>query len=153
VPLDEAGAAQMLSAVQMAAGQPGTGHASRLGMVWHAREEFESLSVTAQAEEGGTSVTVRLDRRDTLAPMVALGVLGCIGSATAAYALATQVAPELGVAAAVSGMGGLLAIGRAYWASSTRRVRQRISAIMDAVGQVPAAVTPGTGRDEEDQTG
>ena len=138
VELDEAKAARMLAAVQMTAGEPGTGQSSALGMVWHARQEMEALSVTAQPEQGGTSVTVRVNRLDTMAPMLVMGLMGLIGTATAGYALGSQVAAELGAAAAVAGVGGILGVGRAYWAASTRRVRQRISGIMDAISQAAA---------------
>lgn len=138
VRLDEARAAQLLAAVQMSAGQPGAGHSSSLGMVWHAREEWEALSVTAQPEEGGTSIAVRLDRRDTMASIQVTTVIGFVGATTAGLVLGNQVAPELGAAAAVAGMGGILALARTYWVSSTTRVRERISGMMDAIGQVIA---------------
>ncbi len=133
--LDEAGAARLLSAVQLSAGQPGTGHSSAIGMVWHASDEGEPFSVTAQPEEGGTSVVVRLDRRDTMASIQAVAGIGLVGAATAGFVVASQVGLELGAAAAVSGVGGILALGRLYWASSTRRARERIAGMMDAVGR------------------
>jgi hypothetical protein len=135
VVLDEAGAARLLSAVQLSAGQPGTGHASAIGMVWHASDEAEPFSVTAQPEEGGTSVAVRLDRRDTMASIQAVAGIGLVGAATAGFVVASQVGLELGAAAAVSGFGGILALGRLYWASSTRRARARISAMVEAIGR------------------
>jgi hypothetical protein len=44
-------------------------------------------------------------------------------------------APALGIGAGIVGIGGAIAAARAYWASSTRKVRERISAVMDAVGE------------------
>ena len=44
-------------------------------------------------------------------------------------------APALGVGGLVAGIGGVLAAARGYWASSTRMVRERISVVMDAIGQ------------------
>lgn len=142
VRLDEAKAAQLLAAVQMSAGQPGSGHSSAIGMVWHARDEGEPLSVTAQPEDGGTSIAVRLDRRDTMASIQVVTVIAFVGATTAGLVLGSQVAPELGAGAAVSGMGGILALARGYWASSTARTRERISGMMDAIGQAVSG-TPG----------
>ncbi|HEU4828366.1 MAG TPA: hypothetical protein VFT04_04150 [Gemmatimonadales bacterium] len=135
VALDEAGAARLLSAVQLSAGQPGTGHSSAIGMVWHAQDEGEPFSVTAQPEECGTSVAVRLDRRDTMASIQAVAAVGLVGATTAGFVVASQVGLELGAAAGVCGMGGILALGRLYWTSSTRRARERISGMVDAVGR------------------
>lgn len=133
--LDEAGAARLLAAVELSAGQPGSGNASAMGMVWHARDEGEPFSVTAQPAEGGTSVAVRLDRRDTMASIQVMAVIGFVGATTAGFVVASQAAPELGAAAALSGMGGIVAIARAYWVSSTKRARERISGMMEAIGQ------------------
>jgi hypothetical protein len=147
--LDEAGAARLLSAVQLNAGQPGTGHASAIGMVWHASDEGEPFSVTAQPEEGGTSVTVRLDRRDTMASIQALAAVGLVGATTAGFVVASQAGLELGAAAAVSAMGGILALGRIYWTSSTRRASARISGMVEAIGRAitqperPPSAAPG----------
>ena len=135
VTLDEAGAARLLAAVELGAGQPGSGTASGMGMVWHARDEGEPFSVTARPAEGGTSVAVRLDRRDTMASVQVMALIGFVGATTAGFVVASQAAPELGVAAAISGMGGIVAIARAYWVSSTRRARERVSGMMEAVGR------------------
>lgn len=40
VTLDEAQAAQLLASVQILAEQPGSGHSSSVGMVWHAQNEM-----------------------------------------------------------------------------------------------------------------
>ena len=133
--LDELKAARLLAAVQLCAGEPGTGHSSAIGMVWHASNEGEPFSVTAQPEDGGTSVAVRLDRRDTMASIQVTAVIGFVGAATAGLVIGSQAAPELGAAAAVSSMAGIVAIARAYWVSSTRRARERISGLIDAIGQ------------------
>jgi len=135
VALDEADAARLLSAVQLIAGQPGTGHSSAIGMVWHASDKAEPLSVTAQPEGEGTSVAVRLDRRDTMASIQAVAAVGLVGATTAGFVVASQAGLELGAAAALTGMGGVLALARLYWTSSTKRARERISGMMDAVGR------------------
>lgn len=107
-------------------------------MVWHARDEAEPLSVTAQPEKGGTSIAVRLDRRDTMSSIQVVTAIGFVGATMAGFIAGSQLGPELGAAAAVSGMSGILALGRIYWASSTRRARERIAGMMDAIGQVIA---------------
>lgn len=48
-------------------------------------------------------------------------------------ALGDQIAPVVGVAAGVGGVGGILALGRAYWKSSTRQIRKQINDLMDAI--------------------
>lgn len=135
VTLDEAAAARLLAAVRMSAGQAGTGHSSDIGMVWHGKDEMETFSVTAQPEEGGTSVAIHLDRRATMGVMVGSSLMGFLGATMAGMTLGSQVDPALGAALAVSGMGGIVAVARVYWATSTRRVRERISGMMDAVSR------------------
>jgi hypothetical protein len=41
----------------------------------------------------------------------------------------------IGLGASIVGVGSALAVARGYWASSTRKVRERISVVMDAIGQ------------------
>jgi hypothetical protein len=138
VRLDEADAAKLLAAVQISAGQAGTGHSSALGMAWHASDELEPLSVTARTDESGTSIAVRLDRRGTLAIIHAVSVIGTLCAASAGVAIASQVDSALGPAAALIGLGGMLTVARTWWASSTRRARERIDGVMEAMGQVVA---------------
>ena len=95
---------------------------------------MEALSVTARAEEQGTSVSVVLDRRRTLVPVVMFSGMGIFLAFLAGIGL-SELAPALGVGATIAGMGGALAIARGYWASSTRKVRERISVVLDAIGQ------------------
>jgi hypothetical protein len=166
--LDGAGAERLLSAVQLSLGQPGTGHSSAIGMVWHASDNAEPLSITAQPAEGGTSVALRLDRRDTMASVQAVAAVGFVGATTAGFVVASQAGLELGAAAAVTGMVGILALARVYWTSSTRRARERIGSLTDAIAQAaaesgkpPSAArrvgersgTPATVTDAPDETG
>jgi hypothetical protein len=132
VELDESRSAQLLSAVRISAGHPGDGHSSSGGMTWHKGGEFEAFSVTARTEEDGTSVSVVLDRRGTLglvAPLSAVGVFIALVAGMGLY----DVAPALGAGAGIAGIGGVLAVARGYWASSTRKVRERIDVVMDAL--------------------
>lgn len=80
-------------------------------------------------------MSVALDRRGTLA-VVALtsGLAMFFAVLFSVFALYAE-APSQGVAGFIAGIGGVLAVARGYWASSTRRVRERISVVMDAIGQ------------------
>jgi hypothetical protein len=146
VRLDEERAAQLLSAVRISAGLPGSrdvGHFSSMGMSWHDGAELESLGITARPEKDGTTVSVTLDRRGTFGVVVvASGVVMFLSVLFSAAALYPE-APALGVAGLVASVGGTLAIARSYWASSTRKVRERISGVMDVIGQ--ALSQPETG--------
>ena len=142
VSLGEAGAARLLAAVRVSAGQPGTGHSSDIGMVWHGKDDMETFSVTAKPEAGGTAVAVQVDRRATMGVVVGSALMGFLGAGLAGMTLGSQIDPALGAAAAVSGIGGILVAARVYWASSTKRVRERIGGMMDAVGR--AAIQSGS---------
>jgi len=138
VKLDEARAAQLLAAVQISAGQPGNGHSSAIGMVWHARDDMEGFSVTAQPEEGGTSIAVTVDRRGMLALVSAVSFIALVSVGPVSIGISQVLAPEFGAAAGVSGLVGVLALGRWYWASSTRKVRDRVTSLMDAISRAIA---------------
>ena len=87
-------------------------------------------------------MSVVLDRRGTLATIsVASGVAMFFAVLFAGSTLYSE-APALGYAGLIAGVGGTLAAARGYWASSTRKVRERISGVMDAIGQ--AVAEPGT---------
>ena len=136
--LDENSAARLLSVVRITSGLPGSrdvGHSSSMGMTWHDGGELESLGVTARPEEDGATVSVALDRRGTLAVVgLVSGITMILTVLFAVFALYPE-APALGVGGFIVGVGGILAAARGYWASSTRKVRERISAVMDAIGQ------------------
>jgi hypothetical protein len=58
----------------------------------------------------------------------------------------------LGIRASIAGIGGALAVARGYWASSTRKVRERISVVMNAISQTlapPETRPPGSGRSDQ----
>ena len=138
VKLDEATAARLLSAVRIHAGQAGSrdvGHSSSMGMTWHDGGEMEALKVTARPDGEGTAVSVVLDRRGTLATVAGVSGLAMFFTVLFAGSALYPEAPALGYAGFVAGVGGALAAARGYWASSTRKVRERISGVMDAIGQ------------------
>lgn len=146
VGLDETSAARLLSAVRISgavAGGRDAGHSSALGMTWHDGGEFEALGVSARAAEDGTTVTVGLDRRGTLGVVaMASGITMMLSLLFAVFALYPE-APALGVGGAIASVGGTLAIARSYWASSTRRARERINVAMEAIGETLTRQTPG----------
>ena len=138
IKLDENRAALLLSAVRITAGLAGmrdVGHSSPMGMSWHDGGGLESLGITARPEGDGTAVSIALDRRGTLGVVAMIsGMAMFFAVLFGAYALYPE-APALGVGGCIAGIGGILAVARGYWASSTRKVRERISVVMDAIGQ------------------
>jgi hypothetical protein len=137
ITLDETRAARLLSAVRISAGQAGSqdvGHSSSMGVTWHDGGPTEALSVTARPEEEGTSVSVVLDRSGTLAVVAVFSGIGMLLAVLPGMALYREVG-SLAMVASIAGMGGVLAAARGYWASSTRKVRERINAVTDTIGQ------------------
>ena len=138
IKLDESSAARLLSAVRIAASLPGSrdvGHSSSMGMTWHDGGGTESLSITARPGEHGTIVSLDLDRRGTLGLVaMASGVVTFLALLFSASALYPESA-ALGVGGGIAAITGTLAVARGYWASSTRKVRERIGVVMDAIGQ------------------
>ena len=80
-------------------------------------------------------MSVALDRRGTV------GVIAMVSGMATFFAVLFSVFalyPEdaaLGIGGFIAGIGGVLAVARGYWASSTRKARERISVVMDAIGQ------------------
>jgi hypothetical protein len=138
IKLDEGSAARLLSAVRIIAGLAGSrdaGHSSSMGMTWHDGGDLEALGVTARPAEDGTSVSVVLDRRGTLGVTALVSGLAMFFAVLFAVFALYAESPALGIGGFIAGIGGVLAAARGYWASSTRKVRDRISVVMDAIGQ------------------
>jgi hypothetical protein len=137
VKLDEHNAARLLSAVRINTDfhSSDPGHSSALGMTWKAAADGDVLSVVARPDADSTSVSVVIDRRGTfvVASMVSALVM-FFALLFSAFALAPE-APALGIAGAAVGSGGVLALARSLWASSTRKARERIAIVMDAISQ------------------
>ena len=138
IKLDENTADLLLSTVRITAGLAGrqdVGHSSSMGMTWHDGGELESLSITARPDADGTIVSVALDRRGTL------GVVAMVSGITTFFVVLFSIfalypeAPALGAGGFIAGVGGVLAAARGYWASSTKKVRDRITVVMDAIAQ------------------
>ena len=142
IPLDEARAARLLSAVRISGGLAGSrdsGHSSALGMTWRDGGDMEALRVTARAAGRDTVVSVVHDRRGTLAVVTTTSAMATfLAVLFATFALYPE-APALGAAGLVAGVGGVLAVARGYWRSSTRKVRERIDVVMDAIGETMTA--------------
>jgi hypothetical protein len=135
VTLDEARAAQLLASIRILAEEPGTGHSSPEGVVWHGGNEMETLRITARPVAGGTAVALHVDRTGILTFLHIAGGIGSLLMAAGGMVLGDQVGPVVGVAAGVGGIGGIIALSRAYWTSSTREIRKRVDDLMDAIGE------------------
>jgi mannose-6-phosphate isomerase-like protein (cupin superfamily) len=130
--LTEHEAARLLSAVRSAAGRPGKGDSSSVGMSWHSGTEGSELLVTAHAEADGTRVSARIDRGTGLL----LTSLATAGGIFASILVAIGAAEEATISPYLvlgGGVAGTLALARAYWASSTRRMRRQLGDIMDTI--------------------
>lgn len=78
-------------------------------------------------------MAVRVDRTGVLAFIHVAGLISTVAAVAGGIVVADQVAPIVGVAAGVTGIGSVLAVARAYWTSSTRQVRSRIEDLMEAI--------------------
>ena len=125
---------RLLSAIRAAAEVPGVGSADAGGFSWHAWYRANRLSVTAHEDSKGTHVQILLDRS---APMVQ--TLLWVVILTSLWMLAgvedIKSYPDLLVFFAIPI--GMLAAARAYWKSSTRSLRERITLLLDAVQESP----------------
>jgi hypothetical protein len=134
--LDEAGLARLMSAIRITVGQPGEGHSSDLGLTWRSSDDGGAvLSLTAQPGRESTSVTAELDRRGTLAVVASAAGVGSVLAVLFGGSLASELAPGLGPAGALLGLGTTLAVARSYWASSSRAAQERLGRVMDSVSQ------------------
>lgn len=138
VALSEHQAAQLVSAVRIRAGLAGArdvGHADAMGMTWHDGNELDSLRVTAQPEDGGSVVTIDVDRRGALVLVVMFsGITMFLATLFSIFGLYPD-SPALGIGGFVASIGGTLAAARAYWAASTRTIRERIAGVVDVAGR------------------
>ncbi len=148
VTLDDTRSARLLSAVRISHGVAGhrdAGHSSAMGMTWHDGGDLESLGVTVRKEGQGTQVSVGLDRRGTFGLVIAVSGMALFLTTLFAVFGMYPESPTLGIGTFVAGTGGVLAMARRYWVSSSRKVRERIRDAMDTV--TGALAEPG-GKDE-----
>ncbi|MCC6243507.1 MAG: hypothetical protein IT353_11750 [Gemmatimonadaceae bacterium] len=139
--LDDTTATRLLSIVRLSAvpfrsAEPG--HASAMGVQWDAAGDGDVFSVIATPTAHGTSLSVTVDRRGTLALTGVVSLLAVIAALLAAGTLG-EVSPLLGVGTGVAGVGGTLTAARAFWASSTKKTRDRIAAFFDTVDRTLSA--------------
>lgn len=139
VKLDEETAARLLSAVRISASHfasSNVGHSSALGMTWHASDTLllDMLSIVARPSEYGASVSVVIDRRWTFVPIAIVSSLAVFMTFVAGIGLYDAI-PLLAPWIPVAGIGGTLAVARRFWASSTKKARERIGMLMDVIGQ------------------
>ena len=135
--LDEEGARRLLSAVRIAATDfhsSNDGHSSALGMTWKASGEGDVLSVVARPDENGTSVSIGIDRRGTFALTCVVAGLVMAFAFIAGVGFYREI-PALAPWIPVAGLGVTLAAGRSFWASSTRKARERIGMLMNAIAE------------------
>lgn len=133
--LDEESASRLLSVVRISAGQSGdyAGHSSGIGLTWHDGDDMEPLHVVARPDSDGTRVSLTVDRRGTLVVTGLFSGMATFMLLLLGGVLHSEVTPAVGIATAVLGTGGVLAAARAYWATSTRKVRERMQALAEAI--------------------
>jgi len=130
--LDEDAAVRLLSAVRSEAGRRGTGESSAVGMSWHSESEMDVVLVNAHAEANSTRVVASIDRHTGLL----LTALGAAGGILASFLAAIGVAGETTISPYLvlgSGIAGSLALARAFWATSTRRVRKELDILIRTI--------------------
>jgi hypothetical protein len=134
--LDEASVARLMSAIRIGVGRPGEGHSSALGLTWRSSDDGGGvLGITVQIDHENTTVKAELDRR---AARVVIALMTGVASVMAFLfggTVADGLFPGYGLAGALLGAGGVLAVGRSYWGSSTRAARDRLSRVMDSVSK------------------
>lgn len=136
IKLDERSAARLVSAMRINphfhSSDPG--HSSALGMTWSAAADGDVLRIAARPDANGTTVSVTLDRRGTF---VLTGVVSSLAMFFAALFSIYALAPESlaqGVGGLVVGAGGILTLARTFWASSTRKAREKLAGVVDTIG-------------------
>jgi hypothetical protein len=125
-----------MSAIRIGVGRPGEGHSSALGLTWRSSEDGGGvLGITAQIDHDNTTVTSELDRRGTLIVVTSMTGVATVMAFFFGGTVAHELVPGFGLAGALLGAGGVLAVARSYWKSSTRAARDRLSRVMDSVNR------------------
>ena len=130
--LSEKNSTRLLAAIRAAAEVPGEGRADASGFFWHGWYRGNRLSVTGHEDSQGTRVQVLLDRK---APLTLTLIWSQFAILMSFWMLLPEIDsyPDFLVPAAIAI--GVVAAARAYWKSSTRSIRERITAVLDAVRQ------------------
>lgn len=149
VVLDEAGAARFLSAVRIGVGRSGEAHSGPTGLTWRSSDDGGAvLSLTALADQDGTSLSIDLDRRGTLVLGGSLTLIGSFLALAVGGTVAGEIVPGFEAVGGLGGASAVLVLARSYWASSTRTARERVSRLMDSASRFltqSADPAPGAG--------
>lgn len=134
--MDEARAAELLSALRIGVGRSGAGLSGPTGVTWRSSDDWGSvLSITALADDEGTSVKADLDRRGTLVVFGGLTLVGSFMALAFGGTVAGEMLPGLEVVGGLTGAGAVLALARSFWSSSTKTARERLDSVMDCVNR------------------
>jgi hypothetical protein len=149
VRLTEEQSAHLLALVRAAADQHGEGTSTTAGLSWNSVGEGSHLFVSAHREGEGTRVRVVVDRRGVLFATGALGLtVGLIVPFIVASNLDFQ-SMAANAAIFAGGLGGSLAAARAFWSSTTRRLRNRAEALMELFARTLDEPRDGGGANQE----
>jgi hypothetical protein len=138
--LDEQTAARLLSAIRISATHiqsANDGHSSALGVTWQASNDGNVISVVAKPDQNGTTASIVIDRRGTFVVTGAFSSFAILMSFLMGMGLYEQM-PLIAPWIPVAGVVGTLAVVRSFWASSSRKARERIGIFMDVIGQTLA---------------
>lgn len=131
--LSEAEASRLLTAIRVAAEQHGEGEANESGVSWSSKGEPSRVFVSAFPERGGTRVQIGVDRTGGL---LLTGFVNLTGGVVIASIVGAVIEPNsLATGAAILGAGiaGGLTLGRAVWATTTKRVRVRVDRLVEVI--------------------
>jgi hypothetical protein len=103
-------------------------------MTWQASGEGDVVSIVARPDEHGTSASIVIDRRGTFVITGMMAGLAMFMSLLAGVGFYGEIG-SYSYLFPVVGIGATLGIVRGFWASSTRKARERITSFMDAIGQ------------------
>jgi len=146
--LTEERSAHLLSAVRAAVEKQGEGEANASGMSWHSVGEGSQILATAHAEGPGTRVRVTVDRSGGLVILAMSTLIGslAVGVLTVVSLEAVEFGSFIGGWSIFGGgVAGVLAVGRAAWVRTTRRVREQMNVLMDTISRSLAE----SGRDSD----
>jgi hypothetical protein len=111
-------------------------------MSWHSEPAASRVSVTAHADHDGTKVRVAVDRTAALIPFAVMGLMAIIFW----LLISAEEVESLGdLFLYLAIPAGGVAIARALWASSTRAIEERTTALLNAVSRSIAESSPDSG--------
>ena len=132
IALTQERATHLLSAVRADTDKQGQGQADSAGISWHSEPGIQRVSVTAHSDQDGTTVRVGVDRTSMIVQVgiiVLMAIIGWVWVVLEDIQSLGDLLEWLLVSA------GSLAIARAFWASSTRAIEERTTALLDTVSR------------------